>query len=76
MPQKASEEGSVCASNQSGQHHQLPALYGGTAPGFVAGVTQFNVQLGTPAAALATSEYSLSVGITSNIVNQGVWIKP
>jgi uncharacterized protein (TIGR03437 family) len=52
------------------------ALYGGAAPGAVAGVTQFNVQLGTPAASMATSYYTVSVGIASNGVGEGVWIKP
>jgi uncharacterized protein (TIGR03437 family) len=59
------------------------ALYGGAAPGFVAGVTQFNVQLGTTTTSLppgppstATAAYSVSVGTAGNFVSAGVWITP
>jgi len=52
------------------------ALYGGAAPGFVAGVTQFNVQFGFPPASMATAAYSVSVGMSGNFVSQGVWIAP
>lgn len=54
------------------------ALYGGAAPGFVAGVTQFNVQLGTAATppTTATAAYSLSVGTPDNFITSSVWITP
>jgi uncharacterized protein (TIGR03437 family) len=54
------------------------ALYGGAAPGFVAGVTQFNVQLGTVTTppTTATAGYFVSVGIPNNFVNTIVWITP
>jgi hypothetical protein len=55
------------------------ALYGGAAPGFVAGMTQFNVQLGTVATppTTATAAYSVSVGVLpNNFVNASVWITP
>jgi uncharacterized protein (TIGR03437 family) len=52
------------------------ALYGGAAPGFVAGVTQFNVQFGFPPASMATAVYEVSVGTSGNFVNQTVWIAP
>jgi uncharacterized protein (TIGR03437 family) len=66
------------------QFVSLPAtaLYGGAAPGIVAGVTQFNVQLGTTTSSLdgspstATAAYSVSVGTASNFVSAGVWITP
>jgi uncharacterized protein (TIGR03437 family) len=67
-----------------GTETSLPvtALYGGSAPGFIAGVTQFNVQLGTTATSLggspstATAAYSVSVGTPNNSVSAGVWITP
>lgn len=58
------------------------ALYGGAAPGFIAGVTQFNVQLGTTASSLggspstATAAYTVSVGTAGNFASAGVWITP
>jgi uncharacterized protein (TIGR03437 family) len=58
------------------------ALYGGAAPGFVAGVTQFKVQLGTTATSLggspstATAAYTVSVGTAGNSASAGVWITP
>jgi uncharacterized protein (TIGR03437 family) len=54
------------------------ALYGGAAPGFVAGVTQFNVQLGTAATppTTATAAFNVSVGSSNNFVSQTVWIAP
>jgi uncharacterized protein (TIGR03437 family) len=59
------------------------ALYGGAAPGFVAGVTQFRVQLGTTTTSIppsppstATAAYSVSVGTAGNVVSAGVWITP
>ena len=59
------------------------ALYGGAAPGFVAGVTQFKVQLGTTTTSIppsppstATAAYSVSVGTAGNFVSAGVWITP
>lgn len=54
------------------------ALYGGAAPGIVAGVTQFNVQLGTVTTppSTATSAYNVSVGTAGNFVSQTVWITP
>jgi uncharacterized protein (TIGR03437 family) len=58
----------------------LPATvsYGGAAPGIVAGVTQFNVRLGTVSipASTATAEYTVSVGTAGNSVSQTVWITP
>ncbi len=62
------------------QFVSLPAtvLYGGAATGFVAGVTQFNVQLGTVTKppTTATAAYSVSVGTVGNFVSAGVWITP
>jgi uncharacterized protein (TIGR03437 family) len=62
------------------QFVNLPAtaLYGGAAPGFVAGVTQFSVQLGTVATppSTATAAYSVSVGTAGNSASAGVWITP
>jgi len=62
------------------QFVNLPAtaLYGGAAPGIVAGVTQFNVQLGTITTppSTATAAYSVSVGTPGNFVTAGVWITP
>jgi uncharacterized protein (TIGR03437 family) len=54
------------------------ALYGGAGPGFVAGVTQFNVQLGatTTPPSTGTAPYSVSVGSAGNLVSQTVWIAP
>jgi uncharacterized protein (TIGR03437 family) len=54
------------------------ALYGGAAPGFVAGVTQFNIQLGTAATppTTATAAFLVSVGTPNNFVNSVVWITP
>jgi uncharacterized protein (TIGR03437 family) len=54
------------------------ALYGGAAPGIVAGVTQFNVQLGTVTnpPSTATAAYGVSVGTSNNFVSVGVWITP
>lgn len=65
----------------SGSYTTLPAtaLYGGAAPGFVAGITQFNVQLGTAATppTTATAAYSVSVGVLAgSFVSAGVWITP
>jgi uncharacterized protein (TIGR03437 family) len=50
------------------------ALYGGTAPGFPAGVTQFNVQLPT-ASSTIDSGFSLTVGNSSAGVSATVWIQ-
>jgi uncharacterized protein (TIGR03437 family) len=66
------------------QFVSLPAtaLYGGAAPGIVAGVTQFNVQLGTTTSSLdgspstATAAYTVSVGTAGNFASAGVWIAP
>ncbi len=54
------------------------ALYGGAAPGFVAGMTQFNVQLGmaTTPPTTATAAYTVSVGVANNFVNATVWVTP
>jgi uncharacterized protein (TIGR03437 family) len=54
------------------------ALYGGAAPGIVAGVTQFNVQLGTVTKppSTATAAYSVSAGTAGNFASAGVWITP
>jgi uncharacterized protein (TIGR03437 family) len=48
-------------------------LYGGAAPGF-AGVTQFNIQLGTYPASVGTSAFALT--LTNPTVTQTVWITP
>jgi uncharacterized protein (TIGR03437 family) len=50
--------------------------YGGAAPTLVAGITQFNVQLGTPPASSGTPVFNVSVtsGATGVSVSQGVWI--
>jgi uncharacterized protein (TIGR03437 family) len=49
-------------------------LYGGTAPGFVAGVTQFNVHLGTTG---SQSEIGVNLEIFgAATVTQTVWMKP
>jgi uncharacterized protein (TIGR03437 family) len=52
----------------------LPAtvLYGGAAPGLVAGVTQFNVQLGTSS---STGTNAFGLGVSSPGVSVTVWIK-
>jgi uncharacterized protein (TIGR03437 family) len=54
------------------------ALYGGAAPGIVAGVTQFNVQLGTVTTptTTATAAYNVSLGTSNNLVSQTIWITP
>jgi uncharacterized protein (TIGR03437 family) len=49
-------------------------LYGGAAPGFVAGATQFNVQLGTASAPIGTYAFTLTLG--NPTVTQTVWITP
>ena len=59
----------------------LPAtvLYGGDAPGFVAGVTQFNVQLGTFSATGGSIYFSLGVrgpSATGPSVSVGLWVTP
>ena len=49
-------------------------LYGGTAPGFVVGVTQFNVRLGTTG---SQSEIGVNLEIFgAATVTQTVWMKP
>ena len=49
-------------------------LYGGAAPGFIAGVTQFNVHLGTTA---SQSEIGISLEIFGPAtITQTVWMKP
>jgi uncharacterized protein (TIGR03437 family) len=49
-------------------------LYGGPAPGYVAGVTQFNVHLGTTA---SQSEFGVSLQIFGPAtITQIVWMKP
>jgi uncharacterized protein (TIGR03437 family) len=49
-------------------------LYGGTAPGFIAGVTQFNVHLGTSG---SQSEIGVNLEIFgAATVTQTVWMKP
>jgi hypothetical protein len=49
-------------------------LYGGAAPGFVAGVTQFNVHLGTTG---SQSEIGVNLEIFGpGTVTQTVWMKP
>jgi uncharacterized protein (TIGR03437 family) len=49
-------------------------LYGGPAPGFVAGVTQFNVHLGTTA---SQSEFGVNLQIFGPAtITQMVWMKP
>ena len=50
-------------------------LYGGAAPGFVAGVTQFNVHLGTTG---SQSEIGVNLEIfgLSATITQTVWMKP
>jgi uncharacterized protein (TIGR03437 family) len=49
-------------------------LYGGAAPGFVAGVTQFNVHLGTTA---SQSEFGVNLEIFGPAtITQTVWLKP
>jgi uncharacterized protein (TIGR03437 family) len=50
------------------------ALYGGTAPGFPAGVTQFNVQLPT-ASSTIDNAFALSVGNSNAGVSATVWIQ-
>jgi uncharacterized protein (TIGR03437 family) len=63
-----------------GPQTTLPAtaLYGGAAPGFVAGVTQFSVQLGTVTTppSTATAAYNMSVGVPFNFASAEVWITP
>jgi uncharacterized protein (TIGR03437 family) len=53
-------------------------LYGGAAPGMVAGVSQFNVQLGTLPAGSGTNQFVLSVtgGPANTSFSQEVWIAP
>ena len=46
--------------------------YGGAAPGFVAGVTQFNVLLGTVTAPPSTGTNAFSLTLTGPTVNQTV----
>ena len=52
--------------------------YGGAAPGLVAGITQFNVQLGTPPAGSGTNQFTLSVtgGPANTGVSEGVYVAP
>jgi hypothetical protein len=52
------------------------ALYGGVAPGLVAGITQFNVQLGTPPAAGGTNFFEVTVTLGNSTVSAGVYIAP
>jgi hypothetical protein len=62
----------------------LPAtvLYGGDAPGIVAGVTQFNVQLGTFSASPGSIYFALGVNGPSSTTGPGpgvlvdLWITP
>jgi uncharacterized protein (TIGR03437 family) len=63
----------VCLIAGSGNSVQVNVLYAGTAPGIVAGVTQFNVQIGPipGAPSVYLFEFSLSAGIS-----QSVWITP
>jgi uncharacterized protein (TIGR03437 family) len=49
-------------------------LYGGAAPGSVAGVTQFNVQIGTYAASGGLHPFTLT--LTNPTVTQTIWIAP
>jgi uncharacterized protein (TIGR03437 family) len=49
-------------------------LYGGAAPGFIAGVTQFNVRLGTTG---GHNEVGLTLGVIgTSTVTQTVWYQP
>jgi uncharacterized protein (TIGR03437 family) len=52
------------------------ALYGGAAPGLVAGITQFNVQLGAPPAASGTNLFEVTVTLANSSVSEGVYIAP
>lgn len=52
------------------------ALYGGAAPGLVAGITQFNVQLGNPPAAGGTNFFEVTVTLGNSTVSEGVYIAP
>lgn len=59
----------------------LPAtvLYGGAAPGMVAGVTQFNVQLGAFSATGGIYAFNLTVAgppLTGPAVSQTLWVTP
>jgi uncharacterized protein (TIGR03437 family) len=53
-------------------------LYGGAAPGLVAGISQFNVQLGTPPASIGTNQFSVNVtgGPANASVSQGCLRRP
>ena len=53
-------------------------LYGGAAPGLVAGISQFNVQLGTPPASIGTNQFTVNVtgGPANATVSEGVYIAP
>jgi uncharacterized protein (TIGR03437 family) len=64
-----------------GSQFVLPAtvMYGGAAPGIVAGITQFNVQLGTFSASMGTYYFALSVSgpsATGPSVSLGIWVTP
>jgi uncharacterized protein (TIGR03437 family) len=52
--------------------------YAGAAPGFAAGVTQFNIQLGSVPASLGTQLFGLSVtsSLNGSSVGEGVYIAP
>lgn len=52
---------------------QATVLYGGAAPGIVAGVTQFNVQIGTVAMSNFAFQFSFSITGSAS-VSQTVWI--
>jgi uncharacterized protein (TIGR03437 family) len=52
------------------------ALYAGFAPGIIAGVTQFNVQLGTANAPPGAYAFILNVSLPGmNAMNETVWVK-
>ena len=52
----------------------VTVLYGGAAPGFIAGATQFNVQLGTISGNSLT--YAFTLTLSNPTVTQTVWITP
>jgi uncharacterized protein (TIGR03437 family) len=54
------------------------ATYGGAAPGMVAGITQFNVRLGSLTSSSGAYPFTVSVsgGPSNATVNQTVWIAP
>jgi uncharacterized protein (TIGR03437 family) len=56
-------------------------LYGGAAPELVAGVTQFNVQLGAFPSSITAGIFALNLGVaglssTSPGVSTGLWVTP